>query len=218
MGANRGGQPVEGAGEEVGGEGYAEVAPCDAGEGGDGRVAGVCGREGGAQGDEDVEEEEAVEECVSCADLGVGAGGAEREAVRERPELVTEREEHEGLPAARGWGLGIKRRDGPTGAARLGQIEVHLSQAPGLGSLFQPIHFVLGQNQDRSAAAATWHYSIAGPAFLMGFQARMSRRGISLLQVPRSGNPWAELVYSSKHIIDIEIQSLFRGFLAEDRR
>ena len=130
VGADGGGHPVEGAREELGGEGDAEVAPRDAGEGGNGRVAGVCWRDRCAQGDEDVQEEERVAGQVGGEDLGSGAGGAERKAVREHPELVGEREEHDGLPAADCGGPRVEGLGNNTPrAVDLWQVEVHFAKA-----------------------------------------------------------------------------------------
>jgi hypothetical protein len=68
IGADGGGDPVEGAGEEVGGEGAGEVVPGDALEGCD-SVTAVGGGDGGAEGEEDVDEEEGVAGEVGGADL-----------------------------------------------------------------------------------------------------------------------------------------------------
>ena len=163
MGADGGGDPVEGAREELDGEGGGEVAAGDGAEGGDGGVADAVRGDGGAEGDEDVDEEERVAGEVGREHLGARARRAEREAVRKRPELVGEGQEHDRLPAADRWGLGVESLGDDALRAGLWEVEVDLAQALGLGQLLGPLGLLFGVDEDRFAAAAQGRDSGADP-------------------------------------------------------
>lgn len=151
-GADGGGEPVEHAGEELGGERRGEVAAGDAGEGHWPRVgaAAVAWRQG-RQGDEDVAEEKQVAEEVREEDLGLKAGKAERQAVGERPGLVREREEHDRLPSADVLGFWVQSlRCQPAIFGGLWQTEVHFSQSSSLKLGFFSSYFLLWRDENRS--------------------------------------------------------------------
>ena len=163
-GAEGGGDPVEGAGEEVGGEGAGEVVPGDAQEGGDWSVAGAAGGDGGAEGEEDVDEEEGVADDVHVADLGLHARRAEGEAVGEGPELVAEGGEHDGLPAAVDGRFGVEGLcDDSPGAVDFWEVEVELSQPFGLELLVCSFRLFSGGHQCGFSLCTCWCDSRPSP-------------------------------------------------------
>ena len=154
MGADGGGDPVEGAWEELHGEDGTKVAPGDGGEGGDGGVADAVRGDGGEEGDENVDKENQVAGEVGCEHVGAGTRRAEREAVGECPELVGERQEHDQAPAVNQRGLRINcLGNNATRCVGFGKIEVHLKQALGFELFFSPFGLFGGGNEDWISAA-----------------------------------------------------------------